>query len=139
MEPNGTSVRLQGEHDLSTVERLGTALVEAATTGTGDVVVDLRGVTFMDAATVGCLIRGRNLLAMSETRKLYLRHPSDAARRLLELVGSGDLIQPDAAGPRPGASALESWVEVPAAAPASAGRQSAPELPAPAEAKGSVR
>lgn len=139
MEPDGTSLRLRGEHDLSTVARLGTALVEAATTGTGDVVVDLRGVTFMDASTIGCLLRGRNLLAMSETRELYVRHPSDAPRRLLELVGLGALIHPDAAGPRPPATALESWVEVPGAAPASAGRPLVPALPAPADVEGSAR
>jgi len=142
-EPDGTSVRLRGDHDLSTVGRLATALVEAVTTGTGNVVVDLREVTFMDASTVGSLIRGRNLLAMSETRQLFVRHPSDASRRLLELVRLGDLIQPHAGGPRPPASALESWVEVPEAAPTSAGRPPVPALPAPAPAaaaaEGSVR
>lgn len=139
MEPDGTSVRVQGDHDLSTVGRLGVALVEAAMMDTRDVVVDLRAVTFMDASTIGCLIQGRNLLAMSETRRLYVRHPSDAARRLLVLVGLAGLIQPDAAGPRPSASALESWVEVPGAEPASAGRQPVSALPPPADAKGSVR
>ncbi|MEO6318230.1 MAG: STAS domain-containing protein [Acidimicrobiales bacterium] len=139
MEADGTFVRLQGQHDLSTVGRLGTALVEAATTSTRDVVVDLEGVTFMDAPTVGCLIGGRNLLAMSETRELYVRHPSAASRRLLELVGLGDLVRPDAAGPRQRASALESWVEVPGAAPASAGRPLVPVVPTPAEVEGSVR
>lgn len=121
-ERDCTAIWLWGEHDLSTIASFGTALLEAASADEHDIVVDLRELTFMDASTIGGLVHGRNLLAGSEARRLYVRRPSDASRRLLERVGLSDLIQADATHRGP-ASALESWVDVPPSAPGPAVRK----------------
>jgi anti-sigma B factor antagonist len=53
-------LRLRGEFDLATVAPLNAAIDDALTAPRG-LVVDLHGVTFLDCATVGVLMRGRNL------------------------------------------------------------------------------
>jgi anti-anti-sigma factor len=81
-----TVVWLRGEHDLSTVHLLSEALSRAIAEDERDVVVDLSRVEFMGAATVGVLLRARQDL-LSRSRALTLRHPSPAARRVLDACG----------------------------------------------------
>ena len=52
----------------------------------GDVVVDLSGVDFMGASTVGVLVRASELL-QKRARSLTLRWPSTRALRVLGLCG----------------------------------------------------
>jgi hypothetical protein len=77
------------------------------------VVLDLSGVTFLDASTVTIILRSNQLLRRSG-RTLLLRAPSTAAARILAAC---DLVDPVALpGPAPvshGADALHTWVEVP--------------------------
>ena len=108
-------VWLRGEHDLSTVPELSTALAQAISLDDSDVLVDLRDVEFMGAATVDVLHRGSVLLA-ARSRRLVLRSPPSCVRRVLrvlELFGETDVIDPVEAGPVTG-GALGSWVPVPA-------------------------
>jgi anti-anti-sigma factor len=85
-----------GEHDASTQAEL-SATIDRALTFEGAVVLDLRGVEFMDAATVTVILRSRELLRL-RSRSLTVRRPSTRARRVLELCGLTDLI--DVAGSR---------------------------------------
>lgn len=111
-----TVVWLSGEHDLATVGLIDTALVEAMTVDNLDVVVDLSKAAFIDAATLGALVGGREQL-VSRGRCLTVRSPPRFPRRVLELSGLADLIEtaPSSGTPQDhGAStALGTWVEVP--------------------------
>jgi anti-sigma B factor antagonist len=79
-------VWLEGEHDIATVSILTDTLTRAISADDADVIVDLSGVTFIDAATVGVLISARNSLHR-ESRSLMLRSPSRFAGRVLDLCG----------------------------------------------------
>jgi anti-anti-sigma factor len=86
-------VWLRGEHDLSTVREVSDVLSRAISDEDRDVVVDLSGVEFMGAATIGVLVRARQDLR-SRARSLTLRAPSTSADRVLracriDLVESG--------------------------------------------------
>jgi anti-sigma B factor antagonist len=110
-----TVVWVGGEHDVSTKVALAAVLARAAELDTGDVLVDLSGVTFMDASIVGTLVGARNRLA-SLARSLDIRAPSRAAQHVLEVCGVTHLVR-EAADPelhRHGAAAsLATWVDVP--------------------------
>lgn len=66
-------VRLIGEHDLSTQDRISEA-IEAAIRGDRDVVLDLRSASFIDSSTLQALVAGS-------------RKASDAGRRLMLVIG----------------------------------------------------
>ena len=90
-DPSRTVVWVSGEHDIATREQLNVTLAQAAGLDDADVVVDLSGVTFMDASTIGALVVARNRLR-SRARSLSVRAPSPRARRLLDLCGLAPLI-----------------------------------------------
>jgi anti-anti-sigma factor len=112
--PPHVVVWLRGEHDGFTVHELVVTMARAITLGDAELVVDLSGVEFMGAATVGVLVRSRALLR-TRCRSLVLRSPSRSARHLLDLCGLAGLVDP-----RPGDPPLTdatgrqgSWVTVP--------------------------
>ncbi len=86
VEAGDAVVRLTGEHDAATVDDLSRLLAEAIALTRSAVIVDLSGVEFMGAATIGALMRARNFLE-ARSRRLVLRAPSASARRTLELCG----------------------------------------------------
>jgi anti-anti-sigma factor len=87
-------VRLTGEHDLSTVAALSMTLSRAIHDG-GNLAVDMRKVTFLDASTVGVLVQTQRLLHQ-RSRSLTVHSPSTRTRRILEICDLADLIhQPD--------------------------------------------
>jgi len=77
-------VCLRGEHDTSSVAVVSDAVASAIALGGVDLVVDLSDVQFMDAATVGLIIRIHKLL-QERSGFLVLRSPSARARRVLDL------------------------------------------------------
>ena len=111
--PAGVVVFLRGEHDRATRAAVSTAIGARVTLGRGDLVIDLSGVTFMDASTVGVIVDARTALR-HRGRDLVLRQPSSCARRLIELCGLADLLERprDPRAPAQG-DALSSWVAVP--------------------------
>jgi anti-anti-sigma factor len=114
--PDRTVVWLRGEHDVSTVAALSGIMARAIALDEADVVVDLSDVQFMGAATVGVIIRAREFLRL-RSRSLLLRSPSECARRILDVCGHADLLDPrpvDATPLTGTAGALGTWVEVPA-------------------------
>jgi anti-anti-sigma factor len=80
---------LGGEHDLSTQACLSAAIAAVD----ADVVLDLSEVEFMDAATIGAILRARVLLRR-RSRSLMLRAPSRRARLVIGLCGLDDLVGP---------------------------------------------
>jgi anti-anti-sigma factor len=113
-------VWLWGEHDLSTVDAVSSALREAAAVADRVVVVDLDAVTFMDASILGQLVHSQQILAAHGDR-LCVRSPHRMQRRVLEICGLADLIEAERSvgtvPDHPAQTALETWIEVPAAAP----------------------
>lgn len=89
-----TVVRVSGDQDIANMSALSDALASATTAGDATVVVDLSGVTFMDASTLGAIVRAR-LVLESGSRSLIVRSPSPCARRLLDLCGFHDLTEPE--------------------------------------------
>lgn len=79
-------VALRGDHDLTTVDAVTDAIARAVDSCRGDVVVDLSDVDFMDASTMGVLLRHRHVLD-DHGRSLILRAPSAPAARVLHLCG----------------------------------------------------
>ena len=88
-----TVVWLRGEHDICTVAALSQILARAIALDDGDLVVDLSGVRFMDAATVGVILRARDFLRL-QSRSLVLRSPSTSATRILDMCALADLREP---------------------------------------------
>lgn len=86
-------VWLRGDHDASTVDELTKTFAAALRGGHAEVLVDLSGVTFMDASTVGVIAHYRTDL-MRDGRSLKVRDPSASARRVLQLCGLQALCDP---------------------------------------------
>ncbi len=115
-DPARTIVWLRDEHDVSTVAALSETMARAIARNDGDLVVDLSKVLYMGSATVGVIVRTRELLE-SRARALTLRSPSRCAQRILDLCGHADLFDPRRVGATPmagAAGALGTWVAVPA-------------------------
>jgi anti-anti-sigma factor len=87
-----TAVWLDGEHDIATIAVLADTLARAIFVDDADLIVDLAAVTFMDAATIGVLIRARNILR-PHSRKLTLRSPPRYASLVLGLCGLSGLLE----------------------------------------------
>ncbi|MEY2419562.1 MAG: hypothetical protein QOG90_2242 [Actinomycetota bacterium] len=110
-----TVVWLAGEHDPSTTVALAAVIDRASELDDADVLVDLSGVTFIDASVLGTLIAARNRLA-ARSLSLQLRAPSVVAARLLDRCGLTDhraLPTVFPVHPAGAASALGTWVDVP--------------------------
>jgi anti-anti-sigma factor len=95
-----TVIWLDGEHDICTAPTLSDALAKAISADDADLVVDLSEVTFIGAATIGELVRGRNRLR-DQSRTLTLRSPPRFARRLLDLCGLADIVEPQGGSTAP--------------------------------------
>jgi anti-anti-sigma factor len=88
-----TVIRVRGDQDIANVSALCDALAWATDLG-GAVVVDLSRVTFMDASSLGAIVRARHVLE-AQARSLIVRSPSPCARRLLDLCGIPALADPE--------------------------------------------
>jgi anti-sigma B factor antagonist len=131
-----TVVWLAGEHDPSTNVALAAVIDRASELDNADMVIDLSGVTFMDASIVGTLIAARNRLA-KRSLSLQLRALSPVATRLLARCGRTDLEQLPPIlplHPTGAASALGTWVDVRPQPAAAGAKADAPE-PTLAEAE----
>ena len=90
-EDGHTVIWLVGDQDLATVPLLETELTKALELDDSHLVVDLRETSFIDAATIGVLIRSRTAF-QQQSRNLTVRAPSDFVRRILGLCGVGHLV-----------------------------------------------
>ncbi len=106
-----TVVWVRGEHDIATSDELSDTFAGVIASHDADLVVDLSEVQFMDASTIGVIVRASNLLA-PRSRSLSLRSPAKCARRVLDMCGLAELIEPDPPASEV-AGALGTWVAVP--------------------------
>ena len=81
---------LSGEIDSSTAPALCVALADSS----GDVVLDLDGVTFMDSSGLQCVIDATRHLRANDG-DLTLRRPGPAVRRLIEITGLDTYLRVD--------------------------------------------
>jgi len=91
-EGTRTVVGLRGEWDLCTRALLAAVLSRAIASGSGDLVIDLTEVRFIDTAIVRAFCDGQRFLS-SLGRKLTFRSPSRVAARLLDIFSLTDLIE----------------------------------------------
>ncbi len=110
-------VWLEGEHDISTRDVLAAVLAKAIALDESAVVVDLSGVHFISVATICLILDAKNLLER-RARSLVLRAPPPFVRRVFDACHLSDLLDREPSADEfettEGASALGSWVEVPA-------------------------
>jgi len=83
---------LSGAIDVSVAADIA-ALADSAAAHTGDVVVDLSDVTFIDSSGVGALVALNNSLADRGPRTLYLQPGPPNVMRVLHLVGLDEVFQ----------------------------------------------
>ena len=79
-------VAVRGEIDIANADQVQAALVEALTESTGQVVVDIAGVSFLDSQCIAALIRVHKGCDRN-SRRLIIRSPQPQARRVFELTG----------------------------------------------------
>ena len=90
-DAGGSVIYLEGDFDITTVAALSQTMARTLAIDGGELVVDLSGVQFMDAATIGVMIGVRQELR-SQFRSLTLRAPSTVAQRVLGLCGLTDML-----------------------------------------------
>lgn len=88
-------VVLAGELDLADAPAV-SAQLQAAADARGRVVVDMRGVTFIDSTAIGALVGVQRSLG-ERGGMIVLRNPSHAVVRLLELTALDRLFEIEAA------------------------------------------
>jgi anti-sigma B factor antagonist len=85
-------VRLVGELDLAIVGRVEAATKELVDVGFRDVVMDLRGLCFMDSAGVHMLVSAKRSAEQARVRVSVVPGPRPV-QRLLELTGADSLLR----------------------------------------------
>jgi anti-anti-sigma factor len=90
-----SSVRigLRGELDVADAPTLAAVLTSAIDNGVRRLVLDLVELAFIDAAGIGVIVRAHNRLT-TLGGVLTVRSPSPMLRRILDLTGLADLVQP---------------------------------------------
>lgn len=90
-------ITVRGEFDLAGVPALADVMALQIALDPGDTTIDLSGVSFIDAAGMGCLVGFANQLAEYGS-KVSLMGASARLRRVFDIVQLGGLLQ--APGPR---------------------------------------
>lgn len=85
-----------GELDLMTKEQMEQSILGVLRLAPERLVVDLSGVTFLDASAVRELLRTRDVCRTAGC-DLVVRSPSELVRRVLDIVGLTDLVETQAA------------------------------------------
>src|SRR5262245_6788328 len=86
VEMRGGHLTLVGDADASTAPMIVDAVSHTLETGMPWILVDLSGLTMLDAAGVRALVDAQNLAA-TDGVLLRVHHPSAVARRVLGVVG----------------------------------------------------
>ena len=96
------TLALDGEFDITSRDDLERAVLDAvAAAGTGDVVVDLHGVSFIDSEAVAAIIAGYRA-ALAAGSGYRLARARGLVRRVLDIAGLWDLIgEEEGAAERP--------------------------------------
>lgn len=86
---HGTVV-LEGDFDLANQQLIRDAIGAAVGHGAGELVIDMAGVTFCDASSMGVLVEATRL-----DLEVTVRRPSPSATRVLQLTHVDELITID--------------------------------------------
>lgn len=86
---------LAGEVDLANASDLAQAIGAHAALGTGDVVVDASGLTYIDSRGLAALVVARRRL-VDQGREIVLTGVSPKVRRVFAITGLEDLLLDDA-------------------------------------------
>jgi anti-sigma B factor antagonist len=85
-EGNHFRLSLFGELDIATAGQVDAALVDAERDAPAHIVLDLRGLTFLDSTGLRSLL-GADMRAREEGRRLTLIQGPGAVRRVFEITG----------------------------------------------------
>ena len=91
VEEHGGALALIGELDISTVDRLEQALAQAERDVPPEVVLDLRGLEFMDSSGLRTILQAHKR-AEAARRDLVVICDPGAVRRTLEISGAVDVL-----------------------------------------------
>ena len=80
-------VTVAGELDLATCAALGAELTRVGSIAADEIMVDLRGVTFLDCQAVSTLLAARRHATKGGV-DLYIRNAQGIARRVLDVTGA---------------------------------------------------
>lgn len=87
-------LQLRGDLDMASADELRLQLLQAVQdVGAGEVILDMSGVTFMDATALGMLV-GANHRLTQLGGNLKIESPPDHVRRLLAAAGLDGLLGP---------------------------------------------
>jgi len=84
--PEGVTVSVRGELDVSSAGRLRSCLFEMLTAGPVNVTIDLAGLSFIDSTGLGVLV-GAVKRAREQGGDVVLRDPTRSTRKVLEISG----------------------------------------------------
>jgi anti-sigma B factor antagonist len=84
--PDQITVVFAGEADPTAADQFHTALLDAATGPHTQVVVDLRGLVFIDSGSIGLLMAARHA-ARRHGNTLRIAHPRGQVLRVLQVAG----------------------------------------------------
>ena len=93
----GTTVRVAGEIDLETAPRLRECLASL----TGDVVVDLTEVSFVDSQAIGLLVAEHKRSRRRAGERLVVTGSSPMALRAFEITGVDQVLDLNGDSPKP--------------------------------------
>jgi anti-sigma B factor antagonist len=82
---DGASVTVRGEVDMATAPQLRDTLLELVDAGANRIVLDCRGLDFLDSSGIGVLMAVRTRLG--DDGSLTLEAPQAHVRKVLELTG----------------------------------------------------
>lgn len=85
-------VRLSGDLDLSTAKRAEQAIEEAEKAGAQMVVIDLRGLSFMDSTGLRVVVSADKRASRSNRRVVIIQGPH-AVRRVFEITRLGERLE----------------------------------------------
>jgi anti-sigma B factor antagonist len=94
VEGDRVSVKVTGDIDLATADKVGEALTEALAKGTA-VWVDLSAVTFLDSTGIRALVQAHRK-ASGQGTNLYVHGAQQWVAKVLEVTGVGPLLAPPA-------------------------------------------
>src|SRR5215217_703953 len=90
MDPRITLITLSGEIDLTSERRLRAGLSAAAGDASRALILDLRGVTFLDSTAIAVLVHGDQQFRRQGRRLACVIRDDGAVGRLLEATGLHD-------------------------------------------------
>jgi anti-sigma B factor antagonist len=90
-EAGQSTIVVEGEFDLTAVERFQACVSEALAAHPGSITVDARGLTFIDSSGLQAWLRARDAAAQAGVG-FRVRDPSPEVRRVAELAGIENLL-----------------------------------------------